>query len=315
MTSPPEAAPPAEPCPASTPSSRLGPGSAPSWTRACSGDGALGEPAVAMDASGSAALAVTFQGSIDCGSGPVVAAGGPADFDALVAGIDPSGRVLWTRVASGSRPQALAAVAFDPWGGVLVAGSFAGTLDLAGQHLTASSELDVLVARFEPSGALSWLRAFGQSSRNFGVDIAVAPSGRIFLLARGATPIDLGAGVLSARGRASFVAVLDPRGRTLHSRALSGAGDVLATRLRPTVDGGALVLGRFKGTADFGTGPLTSDPSLPAYTAEGEVFALRLTSADPWRLARAGDARDLLGWTLGRRAIPAAATLSMPIVY
>lgn len=252
---------------------RLDPERGPAWSHVCSGGGALGEPAVAVSSSGEVALAITFQGTIDCGSGPVAASGGPEDFDALVLVLSPSGHVAWARSIGDLGPQALAAVAFDPWGSVVVTGSFDGTIELGGPPITAVSDLDVLAAKLDAGGDLVWQRRFGLAGRNFGVDVAVAPSGRIFLLARGSSGIDLGAGALAAGGTTTFVAELDARGTTLWSRAFSGPGDVLATRLLPLDDGGAVVVGRFEGAADFGAGLVATA------AGAGELFAVRLTAS------------------------------------
>lgn len=254
---------------------RLDPASGARWSRVCSGGGAMSQPAVAVAPSGEVALAITFQGSIDCGAGAVAASGGPDDFDAVVVALDASGNVAWTRSVSDVGPQALAAVAFDPWGSVVVAGSFAGTIDLGGPPLTARSDLDIFAARLDAGGDLVWQRRFGLRDRNYGVDVAVASNGRVFLLARGAADIDFGPGVLTAGAITTFVAELDARGATLWSRAFAGSGDVLGTRLLPLEDGGAVVVGRFEGTANLGAGDVTS-------RGAGTLFFVRLTaSGDP----------------------------------
>lgn len=268
---------------------RLDPAGGRAWRRVCEGVAAMSEPAVAVAPTGDVALALTFQGSVDCGAGPVEAVGGPSDFDALVVRFTAAGGVAWSRHVGGRGPQALASVAFDPWGSVVVAGSFAGAVDLGGPPLVAASDLDVLAAKLDPDGALVWQRRFGLSGRNFGVDVAASSTGSILLLAQGASDIDFGPGRLSASGAATtFVAGLDHRGRALWSRAFAGTGDVLAGRLLPLDDGGVLVVGRFEGVADFGAGPGEG-------VAAGSPFLVRLTSSgDPAPGAWSGAARLIL---------------------
>lgn len=268
--------------------SRLDPANGRAWSRVCSSGGAMSDPAVAVSPSGSVALAITFQGSIDCGTGPVVASAGPDDFDAVVVALDAAGTPAWARLLGDIGPQALAAVAFDPWGSVVIAGSFEGTIDLGGPPLTAESDLDILAAKLDPDGNLVWQRRFGLTGRNFGIDVAVAPSGRVFLLARSASPLDLGTGPLHAGAATTFVAELDHHGSTLWSRAFSGSGDVLATRLLPLDDGGAVLFGRFEGTADFGSGPITSGDG-------GDLFVVRWTASGAPRWSTPGHLQAGLG--------------------
>lgn len=237
--------------------------------RVCAGGGAMSEPVAAVAPSGEVALALTFQGSIDCGAGRIDAAGGGADFDALVLGLTPSGHVAWSRHIGGAGPQALSAIAFEPWGGVLVAGSFQGTIDLGGPPLSAASDLDILVARLDPDGRPVWQRRYGLSGRNFGADLAVSTAGRIYLLARSASDIDLGAGRHFTGGEVtSLVAQLDPQGRTLWSRAIGGASGVVAARLWPAEGGGAVVVSRAAAVSG-GAGA----------EGEGVLSVVRLTSS------------------------------------
>jgi hypothetical protein len=200
----------------------LDPRGAPLWSRVCSGSGALGEPAVAVAPSGRVALAITFQGALDCGAGPVAAAGGPDDFDAILLVLEASGDPAWSRGIADVGPQSIAAVAFDPWGNILVAGSFHGTVDLGGPPLTAHNELDVLAAKLDPGGDLLWQRRIGRTGRNVALDVAVTPVGRTLLLARGSPDIERGAGPSGPAEPTTFLAEIDARGTALWSRALAG---------------------------------------------------------------------------------------------
>lgn len=204
---------------------RLGPAEPFDWTRVCCGDGVLDEPAVVLAPGGDAALALTFRGSVDCGAGEVAAAGGTDDIDGLLVKLDAGGNVAWTRQIGSLGVQLATAVAIDPWGSVIVAGSFEGTIELGGHSLTARSEHDVLLAKFDADGALLWTRRFGLTGRSFGVDVAAAPSGRILLLAMASSDIDFGGGALPASGSSHFVAAFGLNGDHLGSARLGAAGD------------------------------------------------------------------------------------------
>lgn len=237
---------------------RLLPDGAYAWSRTCTGSGALSEPHITVGPEGAVAVALTFQGQLDCGAGPIAAAGGDDDFDAVVLRLDPTGRLLWLRSLSDIGPQIVASVAFDPWGGVVLAGSFEGTIDLGGSPLAAESERDVLLARLDPDGDLVWQKRFGTTGHNFGVDVDVAPSGRIALLARSDAGLDLGTGELTCPRPSTFVAGFDLAGHPIWSRKLSGTGEVLASDLAVLQADRVVVTGAFTGDADLGTGILRS---------------------------------------------------------
>jgi hypothetical protein len=272
----------------------------------CTGAASLSEPRVAASADGAIALALTFQGAVDCGTGPIYAAGGADDFDGLVLRLDPDGRISWIRPVSDLGVQAVAAVAFDPWGSVLVTGSFEGTLDLGGLPLPAETDRDILLAKLDRDGSLVWQQRFGQRGLNYGVDVDVTASGRIFLLARSDTNLDFGTGELSAQGPTAFLAAFDLTGRPLWSRAWLSTGEVSPAHVRAARANRALVTGTFTGTADFGAGPVTTagrtdgfaiqvDPTgRPLWSAQfDDSFRPIQRSVHPWT-----DLRDVFQQTL-----------------
>ena len=256
------------------------------WSRTCSGGGAMSEPQIAVGPLGDVALALTFQGSLDCGEFRVAAAGGDDDLDGLLVKLDPAGGVAWVKVLSDIGAQAIAAAAIDPWGGVVFTGSFEGTIDLDGPPLIAESDRDILFARLDEDGALVWQRRLGATGKSFGVGVGVSPSGRIVLLARGATDIDLGTGELSARGTSAFVAGFDRDGAPRWSRKLGGSGEVFAGGVAALHGDRFVVAGGFTGTADFGAGLLTS-------AGGSDVFVVKLGgSGEVLWSARFGDESD-----------------------
>ena len=265
---------------------RLLPDGGYAWSRICEGGGAMSEPGISVGPLGDVLLSLTFQGSLDCGEGRIVAAGGDDDFDGVLLKLDPSGGLTWVKVLSDVGVQLITSAALDPWGGVVLTGSFEGTVDLDGPPLTSESERDVLLARLDPDGALVWQRSFGAAGSSSGVDVDVAPSGSIVLLARAAAGLDLGTGELSARRPSSFVAGFDLDGNALWSRKLDGTGEVLAAGVAALPGDRVLVAGGFTGSADFGAGLLAS-------AGGSDVFVVKLgASGEALWSARFGDGSD-----------------------
>lgn len=238
------------------------------WSRSCEGAGALSEPRIAASPSGAVVLGLTFEGAVDCGAGAILAAGGAGDLDALVVGLDRRGKVRWTVTASDLGAQTIAAVALDPWGNALVAGSFEGTVELGGAPMTADSTRDVLLAKLDADGQLVWQRHFG-GGRSFGVDVDATPAGRVLLLARGSSPIDFGDGARRDPGATAFLAAFEPDGRTAWSRSFGGDFELAPARVRAVPGNQIFVTGTFSGTADLGAGPVTS-------AGRSDAFVLRL---------------------------------------
>jgi hypothetical protein len=203
----------------------LGPRDSLVWSRVCRGGGASDEPPAAVAADGASVHAIAFQGKIDCGTGAVTAWGGAEDFDVLIVKLDARGEVVWTRQLGGPGLQSAAGVAIDPWGSVLFAGSFEGSIDIDGHLLTAQSDCDVLLLKLDADGGLVWQRGFGLTGQNFGTAVAVAPSGRVLLSTAGSTTIDFGGGLLHASDESHFVAAFGVNGEPLGSAALAASGD------------------------------------------------------------------------------------------
>ncbi len=259
------------------------------WRRTCTGSGAMSEPRTAVGTDGTVIVGLTFEGAIDCGAGPIVSAGGAGDFDALVLALDRRGEIRWTVPVSDLGSQAVAAVALDPWGSVLVAGSFEGTITLGGPPLAAETERDILLAKLDADGRFIWQRRFGGAAPSFGVDVDVTRSGRVLLLSRGAGDIDAVGSDRPPTGSAAFLSAMSPAGQPLWSRRFGGpGGDIHPARVRAIPGNQVLVTGTFTGTADLGAGVVSS-------AGRNDAFVIRLDAAGlPLGSARIS---DLLGRT------------------
>lgn len=250
------------------------------WSRTCAGSGAMSEPRAAVGSDGSIIVGLTFEGAVDCGTGPLVAAGGAGDFDALVLALDRRGEVRWIVPVSDLGAQAVAAVALDPWGSVLVAGSFEGSVDLGGPPLVAEAERDVLLAKLDADGRLVWQRRFGGSAPSFGVDVDVARSGRVVLLARSTSSLDLGTGELLAPRGSAFLATFDADGHPLWSHGFGGGeAEIAPARVRALPGNQILVTGTFAGALDLGAGVVSSAGRSDAFVARLDASGQLLGSA------------------------------------
>jgi hypothetical protein len=197
------------------------PGTA-TWMRTFGGAGVDGLAAVSSS-SWAIALTGSFEGTIDLGGGPLSSAGGR---DGFVAVLDPTGEHLWSRRFGGPGDDEGAAVTIDVSDSVLLAASFAGTIDVGDETLTSAGGRDILVARFHPGGNLQWLHGYGgpgDEERAAAVAFDVACNG--FVAGSFEGSLDLGGEVLTSAGQSdAFVVKLDVDGIHQWSMALGAEG-------------------------------------------------------------------------------------------
>ena len=170
------------------------------------GDSAMFQEAkaVAADAAGNVFIPGNFDGSVNFGSGPVVAAGGK---DVFALTLDGGGQHVWSKRFGGKATrQTGSAVAVGPSGNVLVGCTFAGTMDLGGGPLSSVSNA-LFLARHDVSGAHLWSGRFGEDNDFNTGDVAVDGSGSVIHAGGFMGKVDFGDGPLSSAGGSYDVVV------------------------------------------------------------------------------------------------------------
>lgn len=109
----------------------------------------------AIDKTGGALLAGSFEGELGFGDTRLESAGAA---DAFVAKLDACGNPLWAKRFGDAVAQAAIDAAAGKGGHALVLGEFSGSLDLGTHQLTAASPsgADLFLAKLGPSGATRW---------------------------------------------------------------------------------------------------------------------------------------------------------------
>jgi hypothetical protein len=161
---------------------------------------------------------------------------------------------------------------FDGWTGLaampdggLVAAGY-GTGALTGLPLTAV-QADGVVARWTPMG-LAWSMTVGGPGYDYLDGVATDASGNLIVAGRMQTGAMLGGPPLVVSGsQDGAIAKYDPMGAFQWQRAFGGTMDDDAAAVATDAAGNVYVTGYFRGTADFGTGPL----SVP-FTSDLDVF-------------------------------------------
>ena len=176
------------------------------WGKIFGNNAAQSAGGVAVDDIGNVYVAGPFAGKIDLGGGLLTSAGGN---DIYVAKLTQGGLHLWSRGFGASGADVARDISVDRFGGVVIVGDFAGSVNFGGGALTAGGT-DAFALKLDPLGGHVWSRKFGDAAAQSAVSVSADESG-VLLAGTFAGAVDFGAGALtSAGGNDVFVAKLAP---------------------------------------------------------------------------------------------------------
>jgi hypothetical protein len=237
------------------------------WARGFGVAGALqGATGVSVDAAGSAACTGTFQGTIDLGSGPIASQGGN---DVFLVKLDGNGTFVWGQTFGDAQNQSAAAVFADASYNITITGTANGTVDFGGGPLPSAGLGDVFVAQFDTTGAHLWSHLYGDAQAQQGYAVGVTGAGTVLVAGGFDGVLALGGATYTTDGgQDAFLLALDAGGNYLWSRQGGGLNTQYATALALDAYDNVAFGGVLVGTADFGTGPLTSAGSADVFVAK-----------------------------------------------
>ncbi len=240
---------------------------APQWSKRFGDAAAQAGKAIAFGPMGEVVVAGDNGGVVDFGGGNLTTAGAT---DVTLASFDTNGTFLWAKQFGNNVAQVANAVAVDDVGNIVLAASFAGTMNFGGGVLTSAGGNDMGLAKFTTGGMYLWAKRFGAAGADNARGVAIDPFGAIGLAGDFAGSVDFGGGALvSAGGTDIVVARFDALGAHVWSHRAGDAGAQVATAASSDVTG-VFATGTFAGTVDFGGGALT--------TAGGnDIFLVKLS--------------------------------------
>jgi hypothetical protein len=163
-------------------------------------------PTVSVDATGSTIVAGRFTGTLDFGSCAPLAVPPQGPNRGFVAKLDSSGACTWLRGASETQSFAHfdpANVAFDSQGNALIAGAFAGSIDMGCGALQMPSGplgtdgTDSVVFKVDPSGNCIWQARGGDTIRSWADGVAVSSAGVVHVIGAFTNKISFGCASVS----------------------------------------------------------------------------------------------------------------------
>jgi len=299
-----------------------------------------GARGVAVDPSGNVALSGFFSGHVSLiPGGPGLDSAG--SNDAAVWKLDPSGHPLWARSFGSADYDSADAVAIDASGGILVAGTFSGTVNFATgsspDALTAGPIFDAYVLKLDPAGNEAWARGFvGPGGWARATGIALDAGGNVDVAGTFSGKVDFDPGpstmnLTSGGSTDAFVAGLDTAGNFVYALQAGQANANSAEGVAANASGSVAIAGSYSGTIAFGATTLPSAgpasifvaraivpprspaaPSAPILEAASTTGALNTTSiASPVFDVTSADPSDTVelardGVVVGQRVGPGA---------
>ena len=211
---------------------------------------------VATDAAGNIGVCAYFTGTINLGGGNLVSGGGN---DIVVGKFDGNGVHLWSRSFGSTGTDAGVDVKMDAAGNLVVTGQFSQTVDFGGGPLTSAGSLDVVLAKYGPTGTHIWSERFGGSGPDQPGSIAIDGPGNVYFtgIFYGTTSFG-GAPLVSAGQQDVVLAKYDANGVHQWSERFGGpAGDIGQTIVVDAA-GNVALAGYFESNANFGGGLLVN---------------------------------------------------------
>ncbi|MEO7331401.1 MAG: hypothetical protein ABI193_22690 [Minicystis sp.] len=214
------------------------------WATAFPVQGSANINALSVDAySGSVALAGTFSGSMDFGTGPLESYFGS---DIFVAQLGDTGKPGWGGHTGGSPYLGQQGVAVAPNGDVIATGMFTESIGFGGTPLKTTSQSSYLV-RFDAAGTLLWQQKLGTDSNVVtAAAVAVDSEGNAVIAGSFTGEASLGGFNLVSPGQSTFIAKYDASGNPIFGHAYGGSGHAAVSVACDTF-GNTVIYGRNNG--------------------------------------------------------------------
>ena len=179
------------------------------WGKIFGNNVAQAGSAVAIDTVGNVVITGSAAGQINFGGGALISAGGN---DVFVARFTQGGMHLWSKLFGGAGAENGRGVSVDPFGGIVLTGDFATTVNFGGTALTSAGNTDVFVVKLDSLGGHVWSRRAGDAQAQVPNGVATDITG-VLVAGAFAGGIDFGGGstaLTSLGGNDAFVAKLAP---------------------------------------------------------------------------------------------------------
>ena len=171
--------------------------------------------------------------------------------------------LFYAKTFGGTSGENLLGMCSDGVGNVYSTGWYTGTADfdpsIGVASRTTVGNRDAFVCKFNPAGNYAWVRTFGGSGADEGMDVHVAADGSVYATGIFFNTVNFDPGVTNTSLTSSgswdaYIVKFDSLGTLLWAKQLGGAGAEDIKGLCTDQAGNVYVGGIFNGTADFNPG-------------------------------------------------------------
>jgi hypothetical protein len=179
--------------------------------------------------------------------------------DSYLTKYDSAGNVLWTRMLGSAGIANGNALALDPTGGVVIAGS--STADLQTTSV-ADGNTDTYVAKYDTNGNQTWLKQVQTLAQNQAATVSVDASGAVYVGGQVSGGV-IGSGQTQSGGQDAYVAKLDKKGNIVYEQQFGTSGSDAVAATATGSDGSLYVASTQNGHAivsKYANGDATQPP-------------------------------------------------------
>ena len=208
----------------------------------------------------------------------------PADF--WVARLNTNGGIVWDRTYGGDHSDQLSALEQTGDGGFILGGT---SLSDPGTNKSSAhfGEGDFWIVRTDANGTKLWEHSYGGDESDRLTSVAVLPDGGYMIGGFSRSASGTGNKTSESFGDLDiWVLRLDPQGNKLWERSFGGTGADLLAKVKPTADGGFILVGNSDGSTN-------GNKTTPAFGGP-DVWVIRLdTNGVPlWQRSLGGTSHD-----------------------
>ena len=199
--------------------------------------------------------------------------------DGFVAKYAANGDLLWVRAIVGPDTESPYDISTDPAGNSYVVGLFNMTADFGDTTLTSAGSFDMFLAKYDTDGNLLWARRGGGNSGDAAEGVCVDGTGKVHVVGSFSLSASFGGQTLVSVGQMDvFWVSYSANGDVIDAMRGGGTGADYATDV-DALGGHVAITGDFQGTADLGSGTLTSNGQNEAFLACYTLTGMPLWSA------------------------------------
>ncbi|MDQ4140245.1 MAG: gliding motility-associated C-terminal domain-containing protein, partial [Bacteroidota bacterium] len=194
--------------------------------------------------------------------------------DVFLAKYSATGDVLWAKQIYNPDDDSPGGITLDLTGNCYTTGSFIGTATFDTISLTSHGADDAFLVKYNPAGKVLWAKNMGGPSRDYGIDLAYQPEGKIFLTGTFSGTAVFQDTVLTSKGAADvFIGRWEEEQKVFLIQAGGEAQDNVS-KIAIDSTGNAYITGSFEKSSSFGDISVSSRGNQDVFVAKfGQPFS------------------------------------------